>query len=126
MIALKSYVHPAKTPKNSRLGLIFSSSQPQINLLPVDLEKISFDGTEYYELKKDDLTETYSAPHWIKADGTNESVAFKRSSKPKVEAFFKLDVPDDLLAKIKIKGVASDGVEFPEQVLVKDGGSVKY
>ncbi|MGC6426945.1 MAG: hypothetical protein ACON5H_08125 [Akkermansiaceae bacterium] len=96
------------------------------DLLPVDLEKISFDGTEYYELKKDDLTETYSAPHWIKADGTNESVAFKRNSKPKIEVFFKLDAPDDLLAKIKIKGVASDGIEFPDQNLVKDGGSVKY
>jgi hypothetical protein len=98
----------------------------RIFLLPVELEKISFDGTEYYELKKDDLTETYSAPHWIKADATNESVAFKRNSKPEVEAFFKLDAPDDLLAKIKIKGVASDGVEFPEQALVRDGGSVKY
>lgn len=97
-----------------------------VNLLPVEVEKISFDGTNYYELKKDDLSETYSAPHWIKADGTNESVAFKRKSKPKVEAFFKLNVPDDLLAKIKIKGMASDGVEFPEQTPMKDGGSVKY
>ena len=98
------------------------------NLTPAKVEHIDFSGDDYYELKSDDLTETFAAPHYYRIIDLHRPVAFKRNSKPEVEAVFALGIPAELLAKTKIKGVASDGVIFPAQTVVEVPNSdlVKY
>ena len=41
------------------------SDEIAFTLLKVDLEEVSFSGTKYHELKSDDVSKTYSAPHWV-------------------------------------------------------------
>ena len=49
-------------------------------LLPVEIKELSFSGEDYYELKSDDLSDTYKAPHWGNRGGLNESIAFKKGA----------------------------------------------
>jgi hypothetical protein len=50
-------------PLDSFTAAFFGRSEGK--LLKVDIEEVSFSGTKYHELKSDDVSETYSAPHWV-------------------------------------------------------------
>ena len=105
---------------------VIGSGTYEITANALQIEEVSFSGNagEHYTLKNDDLSKTYDAPHWKKSDGSNEPVAYKRGSVPKVEALFDFNVPDELLSKLELKGVGVgigvQGFEFEKQPLVKD------
>jgi hypothetical protein len=107
---------------------------PQINLLPVEVKEVSFDGTKYWELKSDDAAKTYSAPQWKDVDGNGKptdtaqgerdyAVAFTRNTKPKIGAKFKIASASNFGA-IKIKATGPGGMAIPETAATVSGDDV--
>ena len=105
-----------------------------VTLLPVEVVEVSFAGAKYHELKKDDVSVTYSAPHWVDKDGNGNptdtangekdySVAYTRNTKPSIGAKFSIQgLPNNLAIKLRAKG--SDGIEIPETAAQINGNDV--
>ena len=103
-------------------------------LLPVEVKEVSFTGAKYHELIKDDISVTYSAPHWVDKDGNGNptdtadgekdySVAYTRNTKPSIGAKFSIHgLPNNLAIKLRAKG--SDGIEIPETAAQINGNDV--
>jgi len=135
---------PEPTPSNPSLQapqasgmndpLPTSGGYGKWKLLPVKIKEVSFAGANYHELKKDDMSVTYSAPHWMDKDGNgnptdttngerNYSVAYTRNTKPKIGSQLNINgLPNNLVIKLRAKG--SDGVEVPETVAQTNGNEV--
>jgi hypothetical protein len=108
--------------------------QIMVTLLPVGVNEVSFTGAKYHELKKDDVSVTYSAPHWVDKDGNGNptdtgngekdySVAYTRNTKPSIGAKFSIQgLPNNLAIKLRAKG--SDGIEIPETAAQINGNEV--
>lgn len=103
----------------------------QWSLLPVLIKEVSFAGAKYHELKKDDLSITYSAPQWLDNDGNGDpsnaakgekdySVAYTRNTKPSIGAKFTIPGSTDILG-IKVRARGSHGIEIPETAASIDG-----
>ena len=116
-----------KEDSNAKYALIY-------DLLPVEVKEVSFAGAKYHELKKDDVSVTYSAPHWVDKDGNGNptdtangekdySVAYTRNTKPSIGAKFSIQgLPNNLAIKLRAKG--SDGIEIPETAAQINGNDV--
>lgn len=103
-------------------------------LLPVEIKEVKFAGTNYYELKKDDESVTYSAPHWVDKDANGNptntangekdySVAYTRNTNPSVGAVFSIQgLPSNLV--IKLRATGSDGIKIPETAAQINGSDV--
>jgi hypothetical protein len=105
-----------------------------VNLLPVQIEEVSFGGTKYWELKSDDAATTYSAPQWKDVDGNGRptntaqgerdyAVAFTRKTKPQIGAKFKIASASNFGA-IRIKATGPGGVAIPETSATVSGDVV--
>ena len=100
----------------------------------IKIKEVSFSGTKYYELKSDDVSVTYSAPHWLDKNGDGDtidtgehdySVAYTRNTKPKLKALFKVPgLPSDITLKMRAKG--SDSIETPEVTAQISGADVTF
>ena len=108
--------------------------QTLIRMFP---QEVAFDGDHYHELKSDDKTKTYAAPHWVDVDGDgsaktgnvegekNYPVAFTRGSQIQVKAKFKL-VGFEGSEQIHVSGIGP-GFSLEEQAItVGEGGVVSY
>jgi hypothetical protein len=106
----------------------------RVNLIPVEIEEVSFGGTKYWELKSDDAATTYSAPQWKDVDGNGKptntaqgerdyAVAFTWNTKPKIGAKFKIASVSNFGA-IKIKATGPGGVAIPETAATVSGDEV--
>jgi Bacterial TSP3 repeat len=105
----------------------------RVIISPVTLDQLSFSGPKYHELKSDDLTLTYSAPHWktagpgellfpsaainVQAGARNYSLAYTSGSKATIAGKFKLstDAPTNLTYKIRATSLG--GISIPETLL---------
>ncbi len=100
---------------------------------PVSLDQLSFSGPKYHELKSDDLTLTYSAPHWktagpgellfpsaainVQAGARNYSLAYTSGSKATLAGKFKLstDAPTNL--PYRVRATSPGGINIPATLL---------
>jgi len=104
----------------------------KITIIKVDLNKVSFSGTDNHTLKSDDQATTFSAPHYLDsnldgdADDTGEHsypVCYTRNKKMKVAAEFTVSsVPSG--ASIKVKGDGPGNVDIPPTVATVNGSTI--
>jgi hypothetical protein len=119
-----AYVEMAPPPSTPNTRVEFT-------LLPVEIEEVSFDGSNYHQLKSDDGNTTYNLPHWVDAnsDGTattnnssgekNYPVSFTRNTKPQVGGKFKVaGLPSG--QTVKIKASSAQGLQIPETPVTPD------
>ena len=117
-------------PKFSVSSYLGSQGNGRVVLFKVEIEKVSFSGAKYHELKSDNTRTTYSAPHWVDRNGDGDAndswdknypVAFTRNTKPKIGAQFKLDTSLNRRS-VKIKATGPGGVAIPEtNATISDG-----
>lgn len=112
------------------------SFNPMISndLIKVDLKEVSFSGTKYHIVKKDDGTQDYPAPHWQDnsspldgdADDAGDKkypVCFTRNTKMKVTAKWRIE-PANPGVSIKVKGDGSGNLDFPETTAAVSGNDL--
>jgi hypothetical protein len=124
-------VAASSSERDVELRLRYTSGETEaddtiaLTLLKVDVEEVSFEapsgGTNYHELKSDDLSVTYSAPHWVDANGDGDTldagdknypVAFTRNTKPEIGV--KFDLGTGLSGQtIKFKATGPGGIAIP-------------
>lgn len=97
----------------------------------MQIKEVSFDGSNYHELKSDDGNTTYDAPQWVDVNGDstattntasgekNYPVSFTRNTKPKIGGKFKVA---GLLSgqTVKIKASSAQGLQIPESSVTPD------
>ena len=102
--------------------------------LKVDLKEVSFSGTKYHLVKKDDGSMDYAAPHWqdnsspLDGDASDANdraypICFTRNSKMKVSATWVLE-PQGLSSTITVKGDGPEQLDFPETVAAVNGAQM--
>ncbi len=101
----------------------------RMTVIQIDLKEVSFSGSDYYEVRKDDDSDDYDAPHWqdnsSPLDGDADDagdrkypVAYTRNKKATVEARFHVEpVPSGVTIHIAADGPGNLDV-------LKSGGSV--
>lgn len=112
-------------PKEFPVPTAEELQEVDVSLHPVEIKEISFDGSNYHELRSDDGNVTYSAPHWVDNNGdgkakTNTSsgeknypISFTRNTKIQVGGKFKVAyLPSGQL--VKIKASSPQGLQIPE------------
>jgi hypothetical protein len=96
---------------------------------PVTLDQLSFSGPKYHELKSDDLTLTYSAPHWktagsgellypsaainVPGGARNYSLAYTSGSKATLAGKFKLSTAAPIILPYRIRATSNGGITLP-------------
>ena len=98
----------------------------KVSVVKVDLKEVSFAGTQYHQIVKDDDSGDYSAPHWqdnsspLNGNGDDPNdrkypVAFTRNSEMSVSAKFELKpVPTAKISKVTVKGDGPGSIDIPE------------
>jgi hypothetical protein len=100
----------------------------KVTLLSTEIKEVRFAGStasNYHELKSDDGSIIYNAPHWVDVDGDgtattsvssgekNYPISFTRNTKPKVGGEFKIvGLPSG--QALKIKASSDQGLQIPE------------
>jgi Bacterial TSP3 repeat len=100
---------------------------------PVSLDQLSFSGPKYHELKSDDLTLTYSAPHWktagpgellfpsaainVQAGARNYSLAYTSGSKATVAGKFQLSTAAPTNLPYRVRATSPGGISIPATLL---------
>ncbi len=103
----------------------------RLTILSVDLKEVSFSGTKYHTVKKDDGSQDYAAPHWQDnssplngdADDAGDKkypICFTRNTKMKVSAKWNIE-PSGLGVTIKVKGDGPGNLDFPETTATISG-----
>ena len=103
-------------------------------VLKVDLKEVSFSGTKYHTVKKDDGSQDYTAPHWQDnsspldgdADDAGDKkypVCFTRNTKMKVTAKWRIE-PANPGVTIKVKGDGPGNLDFPDTTAAISGNDV--
>ena len=106
----------------------------------IKIKEVSFSGTKYYELKSDDVSVTYSAPHWLDNNGDGDtvdmdehdySVAYTRNTKPKIAALFTASNLPAGMTTLTMRVVGNNGIqngdiETPEVTAQISGADVTF
>jgi hypothetical protein len=106
----------------------------KLTVLKVDLEEVSFSGTKYHTVKKDDSSGDYTAPHWQDnsspldgdADDAGDKkypICFTRNTKMKVSTKWRIE-PSGLGDTIKVKGDGPGNLDFPETAATISGNDL--
>lgn len=104
------------------------------SILSVELKEVSFSGTKYHTVKKDDSSGDYTAPHWqdnsSPLDGDADDpgdkkypICFTRNTKMKVSAKWHIE-PSGLGVTVKMKGDGPGNLDFPETTATISGNDL--
>jgi hypothetical protein len=106
-----------------------------VTVVDLGLKEVSFSGTKYHEVRLDDNSGDYSAPHWqdnsSPLDGDAEDtgdrkypVCFTRNTKMKTSVKIIAAPTAALGGAVKIRGDGSDAADIPETVATVNGNEV--
>jgi hypothetical protein len=105
-----------------------------LGILSVELKEVSFSGTKYHAVKKDDSSGDYTAPHWQDnsspldgdADDAGDKkypICFTRNTKMKVSAKWRIEL-SGLGITVKVKGDGPGNLDFPETTATISGNDL--
>ena len=81
-----------------------------------EVSEVSFSGSQYQEIQKDDGSGPYDAPHWTNSGTDNKPVSYRSGARPKVSAKFDMTAcPPPPNLEVKIVGIGTvNEFTFPE------------
>ncbi|MGI6494607.1 MAG: hypothetical protein ACOX5G_00675 [Kiritimatiellia bacterium] len=123
-----------ENPQGQNNPLFKCADVVRLTVIKVDLKEVSFSGTKYHTVKKDDGSQDYTAPHWQDnsspldgdADDAGDKkypICFTRNTKMKVSAKWRIE-PSGLGVTIKIKGDGPGNLDFPETTAAISGNDL--
>lgn len=97
-------------------ALLISPASAQNFSYDVQLKSVSFSGTQYLNIRPDDGSTPYAAPHWQSSSATQKPVAYVSGSSASVSAILELNCAN-APASVQVRGKGSDSIDFPVQTI---------